>query len=97
MSRSYRKTTIFGYTTARSEKEDKKIWHGIYRARSKSNIEKAIKLDLLDDIVNPLEEEVFNVYSLSKDGKHYWSRKSMNEKIEQGIVDKDYIRKIMCK
>lgn len=97
MSRSYRKTTIFGYSTARSEKADKKMWHGIYRAKNKSAIKKAMNLDSFDDMVCPLEEEAFNVYLLSKDGKHYWSKKSMNEKVEQGIVDKDYIRKIMSK
>jgi len=32
MSRSIRKTPIFGHTTARSESDDKRLWHKRWRA-----------------------------------------------------------------
>lgn len=97
MSRSYRKTTIFGNSTARSEKDFKKIWHGMARAKNKENIKKSIRDNSFDDMVNHMEEEVFNVYLLPKDGKQYWSKKSMTKKVENGLIDSHYIRKIMCK
>lgn len=97
MSRSYRKTTIFGNTTARSEKDFKKIWHGIARAKNKGNIEKSIRDNSFDNMVNHVKEEVFNAYLLPKDGKHYWSKKSMAKKVEDGLIDSNYVRKIMSK
>lgn len=97
MSRSYRKTTIFGNSTARSEKDFKKIWHGMARAKNKENIKKSIRNNSFDDMVNHVEEDVFNVYFLPKDGKQYWSKKSMAKKVEDGLIDSHYIRKIMSK
>lgn len=47
-------------------------------------------------MVNHVKEEVFNAYLLPKDGKHYWSKKSM-AKVEDGLIDSHYIRKIMSK
>lgn len=97
MSRSYRKNTIFGNSTARSEKSFKKIWHGMDRAKNKENIGKAIRENSFDNMLNFLKEEVFNAYLLPKDGKHYWSKKSMDKKVEDGLIDIHYIRKIMSK
>lgn len=57
MSRSYRKTPIFGHTKAESEKEDKKLWH---RAWRRSN-----------DIESS-HREFSNPWDMSKDGKTYW-------------------------
>lgn len=97
MSRSYRKTTIFGNTTSVSEKSAKKIWHRMYRVNNKQNIKRAIVNDSFDDMVDIRPEEILNVYLLPKDGKQYWSKKDMNIKIEKGLVDENYIRKIMSK
>lgn len=64
MSRSYRKTPIFGWSTARSESADKKIWHG--RARARGRV--ALHADM--ESARPLDErEVSNVAAMSKDGK----------------------------
>lgn len=38
MSRSRRKTPMFGYTTATSEAEDKRIWHKRWRAQLRGQL-----------------------------------------------------------
>ena len=60
MSRSHRKTPVFGFTTATSEKQDKR--HANRRLRRAVHQGK-IYLRLRD---------VSNVWSLGKDGKKYW-------------------------
>ena len=72
MSRSFRKTPVTSMTGARSEKSDKKIWHRRFRRASNmllntlsDNIEKA-ETSLFPNIL-----DVSNVWSFSKDGKHY--------------------------
>ena len=66
MSRSRRKTPIFGNAIARSEKEDKRISSGIFRARARVQIANE------DEVVIEKPREALNPYSMSKDGKNYW-------------------------
>lgn len=65
MSRSRRKTPIFGNTTCRSEKEDKKIANQQLRARVRDAL-------ITEEEVMPAVREVSNVWSFGKDGKNYW-------------------------
>lgn len=68
MARSYRKTPVTGITTARSEKQDKKIWHSRMRAATRTHL-----LSGGDPDVMPIEREVSNVWSFGKDGKQRFS------------------------
>ena len=73
MSRSQRKTPIFGMTTARSEKRDKQSWHRALRSREKHRL-----VGLRDDgeALIPLDEnQVMSPWGMAKDGKQYWPRK----------------------
>jgi len=75
MSRSYRHTPIFGITTAKTEKQDKRLanrrWRRICRYVLRSGDSERL----------PLQREVSNVWSFAKDGKRYhhhpgkWLRK----------------------
>jgi hypothetical protein len=69
MSRSRRKTPIFGYANCLSEKEDKKIWHGRWRALERANFANAAP----EIYVSLLEKQVSNVWTMAKDGRFYWA------------------------
>jgi len=97
MSRSYRKTHIFGNSTSDSEKKDKKIWHGAYRAANRNSIHHGLMNNDFDNRVTVVPHDVASLYDFSKDGKHYWSEKKMLMRVEEGRVDLDYIKKIMRK
>jgi len=90
MSRSYKKVPVAGHTGAESEKYDKKIWHRRFRHRTKDILRSMHNdPDMIDDVVMPVEDDVSNTWSMSKDGKHYlgnWLKKNM-----------DRIREIMGK
>lgn len=67
MSRSKRKTPIFGHCDLRgSEKEDKKLWHRALR--------RGYNQALLDEnrllLLHP--RQYGNPWCMSKDGKFYW-------------------------
>lgn len=66
MSRSIRKNPIFGITTAKSEKFDKRKYNRAFRRVSKEKIKKGI--------LAPISvKEVTNIWTMSKDGKRYYS------------------------
>ena len=65
MSRSRKKIAITGFTTARSEKYDKRIMNRSIRRTTRRLLEQ----DDLDDIVFPIPDEVMGVWSMQKDGK----------------------------
>lgn len=69
MTNSYKKVPITGNTKASSEKEDKKINHGKFRARERDMINKSE----YDDCPSSMRS-VMSVWSYSKDGKHYVSK-----------------------
>jgi hypothetical protein len=92
MSRSYKKTPIFGNAHGESEKESKKRWHKAFRRKVKQTIHEAnYDPELLDNVVFPDENEILNVISMEKDGKHYWNPKRASNKIV------DYFKKLMRK
>jgi len=64
MSRSFRHTPVFGVTTARSEREDKRVANRRLRHRVRSAIERG-------DEALPLLREISNVWAMAKDGKRY--------------------------
>ena len=71
MSRSVRKKPIMGWTTCRSEKDDKRIWHRRWRAHERT----ALASSPLDDEDSALPESVnqlSNVWNMGKVGRQYW-------------------------
>jgi hypothetical protein len=90
MSRSYKKVPVAGHTGADSEKYDKKIWHRRFRHKTKSILRSMHNdADSIDEVIMPVEHEVSNTWSMSKDGKSYlgnWLKKNV-----------DMIRKIIGK
>lgn len=108
MSRSKRKTPIMGYTTCRSEKQDKKLWHKCWRSKQKMALRSPHLLDL-DEISPILENEVSNVWAMGKDGKRYFAlslqkdwaeffavRKAKNQR-EKMKLAKRYLHQVMAK
>jgi hypothetical protein len=69
ISNSYRKTPVFGMTTAESEKEYKRAQHQIERSR----VRDAIALGDYESI--EVELAPYNAWDAPCDGKHYWSGK----------------------
>ncbi|WP_140938339.1 hypothetical protein [Sphingobacterium lumbrici] len=65
MSRSVRKTKIFGITTAETEKQDKRRWNRTFRKVSK-------KLIRLEKDAPVKLHGVTNVWDGAKDGKKYY-------------------------
>lgn len=68
MSRSMRKTPIVGFTTADSEKTDKRVANRRLRRRVRQ------LLDEHSDVL-PHVREVFNAHDMSKDGKGWFDPK----------------------
>jgi hypothetical protein len=66
MSRSYRKTPIFGNTSSDSEKEDKRKANRKLRHKVKQEINRG------EEVLSDLKE-VAPAWGFSKDGKHYWA------------------------
>ncbi len=69
MSRSYRKTPIFGHSTARSEKLDKRQAHQAERAHVRGALNGARPLEDVDMANRP--EAYSDVWSFAKDGKSF--------------------------
>ena len=75
MSRSRRKTPICGITCSESEKKDKQLGHRKFRRKVKS----ILSVNPFSDIF-PTENEIMNVWEMSKDGKQYFGvRKSKHK------------------
>ena len=72
MSRSYKKMPISGFTTAKSEKEDKRFANRLFRRASrnriKSNREPFYRL-----------REVCDVWDFAKDGKMYYDKEAVKK------------------
>ncbi|MFD1770647.1 hypothetical protein [Sphingobacterium suaedae] len=65
MSRSIRKTKIFGITSAETEKQDKRLWNRKFR--------KVCKKLILKNKETPVKvNAVTNVWDGAKDGKKYY-------------------------
>jgi len=66
MSRSFRKTPIFGHAKARSERFFKQIWHRGYRSRVRQQVCQGLE---------PLRIQEYKpaaVWNGNKDGKHWY-------------------------
>jgi hypothetical protein len=72
MSRSIRKTKIFGHTTAETEKQDKRRWNRVFRKVSKNliRLEKEAPVKI---------QGVTSVWDGEKDGKQYYHRASKKD------------------
>lgn len=69
MSRSLRKTPIFGHTRACSEKQDKRQAHQAERAQVRTRLQSSKGLEELD--VSAKSHAYSDVWSFAKDGKSY--------------------------
>ena len=69
MSRSRKKIAVTGFTTARSEKKDKRIMNRTIRRITRHKL----KQDDREESVLPIPDEVMDVWSMQKDGK-MWHR-----------------------
>lgn len=108
MSRSQRKTSIFGMTTCRSERTDKVLWHGRLRTHIRTAIS-GLTTDELADRVLPEEQNVSNVWAMGKDGRQWWpiaSQRKIAHKLasrrgithaEQAAIEQRLLRKWMAK
>ena len=83
MSRSYKKVPVAGHTNADSEKSDKKIWHRKFRHKTKDILRSMHNdMELMDDVIMPIEDDVSSPSSMSKDGKTYlgdWLKKNVDK------------------
>ena len=66
MSRSRRKTPIFGITTATSEAEDKRLWHKRLRAKTRDQLKAGP-----EDHIPVDHREVSDPWGMAKDGRRY--------------------------
>lgn len=82
MSRSRRKTPIFGHTTARSEADDKRLWHKRWRSHERDNLN-TIGPD--GDHVPVHRRAVSSTWNMAKDGKH-WFAPSRQQKMAERIA-----------
>ena len=78
MSRSYRKTSITGITTAASDKQDKRLCNRATRRLSRM----ILRCDM-DQETLPDRREVRNVYGFAKDGKKYFNAKEHPDLMEK--------------
>ena len=74
MGKSFKKTKIFGNTSSKSEKEDKRICNRALRSKVKQQIKYGDP-----EAPFPTQEEVFAIWSMSKDGKGYWKSASKKD------------------
>lgn len=70
MSRSLRKTPIFGIAAARSEADDKRMWHKRWRARERDQL---ATVGVETDHVTVHQNQVSNTWDMAKDGKGWFS------------------------
>jgi len=76
MSRSLRKTPIFGHTTARSEAEDKRLWHKRWRASERDQL---AKIGADTDHVTVHLNAVSSTWDMAKDGKAWFGPSRQRE------------------
>lgn len=86
MSRSRRKTPIFGMTNCRSEYQDKRIWHGRLRAQARTKLATLV-VDEFDGAVIPEVRDVSNPWSMGKDGK-LWISQETRSTLADHVADR---------
>ena len=87
MSRSLRKTPIFGHAKARSEREDKMIWHQRFRSRERNALAVVARDDNLAEHVTTHFKQVSNPWGMEKDGKSY-SSKRLQQAVAERIANR---------
>ncbi len=75
MSRSKRKTPIFGTTTAVSEAWDKRFWHRALRRHERSQLQAGD----LESFQHRHPNDVATKWNMEKDGKGYWTKRELAE------------------
>ena len=70
MSRSYKKTPITSFTTAKSDKEDKKLANRLFRRASRNRIKSNREPFYL-------LREVCDVWDFAKDGRVYYDKEAV--------------------
>jgi hypothetical protein len=90
MARSYRKHAGSGWTTARSEKDDKVIYHRKARRIARNLIRSTEDFDAL---VFPVAREISNVYNWAKDGKFYYLKPNPDASERKHEIYRKLIRK----
>lgn len=73
MSRSQKKIPIFGIAGARSEKQDKRIWHKRMRALEKTR-QSSLAISEMENHLPVRVLEASNIWSMGKDGRLYWAK-----------------------
>lgn len=68
-------------TEARSEKEDKKIWHRAWRRREASRLH-VLKPAELDGHIPLVEADASSTWKMAKDGKQFWSNRYQRKRAE---------------
>lgn len=76
MSRSLRKTPIFGHTTAKSEAADKRQWHKRWRARERDQL---ASLNPDSDPLPVHHQTVSSTWDMAKDGKYWFDPRRQRE------------------
>jgi len=71
MSRSRRKTPVFGITNAQSERRDKQLWHRRWRLQERMALRK-LSPEALDTHLSSDAKAAGNLWSMAKDGRQYW-------------------------
>lgn len=84
MARSYRKTPILPFTSAKSEKSDKQSYNRKLRRRVKS----LIHINEYENL--PSVKSISNIYEMSKDGKFFVDS-------ELYLMDKEHFDKVLRK
>ena len=69
MSRSRKKSPIFGNANADSEAQDKRIWHSRMRHRERQALHSA---DDFDAHLTTARDQVSSTWNMAKDGKSYF-------------------------
>ena len=80
MSRSVRKTPVFGHTTSTSEKDDKKEWHSAFRSKSKQHLNVAVMDDEgLEGFIDITVQDASDTWDFAKDGKQFFIATDIEE------------------
>ena len=80
VSRSRRKTPIFGHTTARSEADDKRLWHKRWRSRERDQL---ASLGPDGDPLPVHRQAVSSTWDMAKDGKHWFDPRRQQKLAER--------------
>lgn len=73
LSKSIRKTPIFGHTSATSEKKDKQILNRAMRSKNKQLIKTTTDWD---EFIPFEKDDIMSTWEMEKDGKSYFDKQS---------------------